>query len=330
MAFNGPPNQAIDQPDDRTTPDWWHRWYTSRWGRFYGTYRPGRYLLPCDNLEDDRLDIMHKFHLVARHHETGRLKGLVSKPLPEHPKVLDLGCGTGIWAIELADRLGGTGDYQIEGWDLNMNQPEAIPPGVSFRRFDVEEPWEYTEWSSYDLIHMRSLNGSIEDYPRLYGQIFQHLKPGSGLLEQVEIDFRPFAEGDPRPLQESKHMEWSQKLHQGFARAGKKLEMNPKTKEILEEVGFVDVEHTTIRIPFSPWPPEEEEKEIARWFNLGLTQGIDAITFEPIIHWLNYPYEAVCDLIKAVKADICKRQWRTYCTMHIYVARRPPLVPRRA
>jgi hypothetical protein len=143
----------------------------------------------------------------------------------------------------------------------------------------------------------------------------RHLKPGSGLMEQVEIDFRPHSDGDPRPLRDSKLMEWSQKLHQGFARAGKKLEMNPNTKEILEEIGFVDVEHTTIRVPFNPWPAEESEKEIARWFNLGLTQGLDAITLEPVINYLNYPVQAVRELIEGVKVDICRRQWQTYCTL---------------
>lgn len=182
---------------------------------------------------------------------------------------------------------------------------------------------------------MRSLNGSIEDWPRLYHQALKyaydfvhincltspltssgrHLKPGTGLIEQVEIDWRPQADGDPRPLASSKLAEWSHKVHQGFARAGKKLEMDPNTKSILEDIGFVDVEHKKIPIAFNPWPQDEHKKEMARWFNLGLTQGLDALTFEAVIHWLNYPEQEVRDLIERVKEDICKREWRTYCTL---------------
>ncbi|KAI1123243.1 S-adenosyl-L-methionine-dependent methyltransferase [Nemania abortiva] len=328
MAYNGinssSTTMAIDQPNDA---NWWHEWYTLRWGRYYGTFRQGRYLLPCDDVECDRLDIMHKLFLVTRQYEDPTFGGLYTYRLPDRPRVLDLGCGTGIWAIDTADRHAGRG--QIEGWDLNLTQPEAIPPNVSFKRCDFEDPWVGVELNSFDLIHMRMLNGSVENWPRLYGQVFKHLKPGSGYLEQVEIDWRPQCDGDPRPLAESKLEEWSQKVHRGFARAGRKLEMDPNTKRILEDLGF-SVEHKTISIALNPWPEPEHRKEMARWFNLSLNQGLEALTFESVIHWLGYPEQEVRELIERVKEDMCRREWRTYCTLHIYVARRPPLPGRRA
>ncbi|KAI1282949.1 methyltransferase LaeA [Xylaria sp. FL0933] len=317
MAYNGmngaSTTMTIDQAEDRSNPDWWHKWYTYRWGRHYGTFKQGRNLFPCDD-----------------GYEVSSFRGLYTHRLPDRPRILDLGCGTGIWAIDTADRLGGQGNYYIEGWDLNLTQPEAIPPSLYFFRRDIEDPWQRVEPNSFDLIHMRSLNGSIEDWPRLYRQAFEHLKPGSGLIEQVELDWRPQADGDPRPLAASKLAEWSHKVHQGFARAGKRLDMDPNTKTILEEIGFVDVEHKKIPIAFNPWPEDEHKKEVARWFNLGLTQGLDGFTFEAVIHWLNYPEQEVRELIERVKEDICRREWRTYCTLHIYVARRPPLSGRRA
>lgn len=47
------------------------------------------------------MDIYHKLFLVAR-------KGLHSAPVPPNanwgpPRILDLGCGTGIWAIDMAE-----------------------------------------------------------------------------------------------------------------------------------------------------------------------------------------------------------------------------------
>ncbi|KAI0452696.1 S-adenosyl-L-methionine-dependent methyltransferase [Xylaria acuta] len=302
MAYNGinssTTTMAMAQPNDT---NWWHEWYTRRWGRYYGTFKPGRYLLPCDDVECDRLDIMHKFFLVARQFE--EFAGLYTYRLPDRPRVLDLGCGTGIWAIDIADRHGGRG--HIEGWDLNLTQPEAIPPNVSFQRRDIEDPWVEVELNSFDLIHMRMLNGSIENWPRLYRQIFKYLKPGTGLFEQ------------------------SQKVHQGFARAGKKLEMDPNTKGILEDIGF-SVEHKKIPIAFNPWPEDEHRKEIARWFNLGLNQGLEALTFDSVMHYLGYPEQEVRELLERVKEDMCRREWRTYCTLHIHVARRPLLTGRQA
>jgi hypothetical protein len=144
---------------------------------------------------------------------------------------------------------------------------------------------------------------------------YRHLKPGSGYLEQVEIDWRPQCDGDPGAFRDSKLVEWSQKVHQGFARAGRKLEMDPNTRRILEDIGFVDIEHKEIPIALNPWPEDEHQKDVSRWFYLGLAQGLDALTFESVIHWLNYSEQEVRELIQSVKVDICRREWRTFCTL---------------
>lgn len=52
--------------------------------------------------EKDRMDIYHKLFLVARRDQ------LHSAPVPPDarwgpPRILDLGCGTGIWAIDMAE-----------------------------------------------------------------------------------------------------------------------------------------------------------------------------------------------------------------------------------
>lgn len=46
----------------------------------------------------DRLDIYHKLFMVARRDQ------LHQAPMPRiEPRILDLGCGTGIWAIDMAE-----------------------------------------------------------------------------------------------------------------------------------------------------------------------------------------------------------------------------------
>lgn len=56
-------------------------------------------MYPCDEPEKDRMDIYHKLFLVARRER------LHQAPIPENwaPRILDLGCGTGIWAIDMAE-----------------------------------------------------------------------------------------------------------------------------------------------------------------------------------------------------------------------------------
>lgn len=86
--------------------------------------------------EKDKMDIFHKFFLVARR------DALHSTPFipnyDEGPRILDLGTGTGIWAIDMAEwvptsaplikafQLTRSSKYrnsEVRGWDLAMIQP---------------------------------------------------------------------------------------------------------------------------------------------------------------------------------------------------------------
>lgn len=65
-------------------------------GRRYHRYRHGRYPIPNDEKEQTREDILHTMMLEAT---DGRL---YYSPLDEDrvQKIIDLGTGTGLWAIE--------------------------------------------------------------------------------------------------------------------------------------------------------------------------------------------------------------------------------------
>lgn len=86
-------------------------------GRYYGTFRRGKYMFPVDEVrrpvrvapdraerltlgqaEMDKLDILHKFFVMVRggRHFTSPLS-------TSEPRIMDLGCGTGIWAIDVAE-----------------------------------------------------------------------------------------------------------------------------------------------------------------------------------------------------------------------------------
>jgi hypothetical protein len=64
-------------------------------GRRYHAYREGEYLIPNDEKEQDRLDLIHHVFRLT-------LGGaLYRAPIPPTVKrVLDMGTGTGIWAID--------------------------------------------------------------------------------------------------------------------------------------------------------------------------------------------------------------------------------------
>ena len=67
-------------------------------GRAYHKYKEGQYYLPNDDIEQDRLNLQHHLWTLTL---DGRLH---LAPIANPQRVLDIGTGTGLWALEYAER----------------------------------------------------------------------------------------------------------------------------------------------------------------------------------------------------------------------------------
>lgn len=88
-------------------------------GRRYHAYREGQYMLPNDEEEQDRLDMLHHIYKLI-------IGGtLFRAPVADDHtrRILDLGCGTGLWCIEVADEHPNS---MVIGTDLSAIQPEWV------------------------------------------------------------------------------------------------------------------------------------------------------------------------------------------------------------
>jgi trans-aconitate methyltransferase len=83
-------------------------------------------------------------------------------------RVLDVGTGTGIWAIDFADEHPST---KVLGVDLSAIEPSFIPPNLEFEIDDLELDWNFHY--SFDFIYSRAMSGAISDWPRFFEQSFQ-------------------------------------------------------------------------------------------------------------------------------------------------------------
>jgi len=90
-------------------------------------------------------------------------------PIPPSPKkIIDIGTGTGIWAVEMGDLFPGA---EILGLDLSPIQPLWIPPNVKFVIDDVEDEW--ANGGEWDFAHFRNMALVLRDLQRVVDQTFQ-------------------------------------------------------------------------------------------------------------------------------------------------------------
>jgi SAM-dependent methyltransferase len=85
--------------------------------------------------------------------------------------VLDVGTGTGIWAVDLADAYPAA---EVIGTDLSPIQPTYVPPNLRFEIEDADEEWTFRQ--KFDLVHTRVMNDtSLKDWAHFYREAFKAL-----------------------------------------------------------------------------------------------------------------------------------------------------------
>ena len=140
-------------------------------GRGYHKYAEGKYILPEDAREQDRLDMQHELFLITFDRKLSLAP--IKTPIND---ALDLGTGTGIWAIDFADQHPET---QVTGVDLSPIQPGWVPNNCRFIVDDFDKEWAYK--TSFDFIHGRFLLTASADFPKLFTRSFASLRPGGWL-----------------------------------------------------------------------------------------------------------------------------------------------------
>jgi len=225
-----------------------------------------------ENTRSDKIDIRH--HIVM-----GLVGGLYPgkedveralTPTPSKPKVaiLDVGCGSGLWAIEMAKKFP---HVDVKGIDLLLPPPVTgvtdLPPNVVWEIDDANLPMTlYNE--CFDVVHARSVASGINDYREFIAKVAAMLRPGGvGLF--IENDWWLYDENRvPVTFAEldDSTASWNQRIMGPLRRILASRGQNPQALahrvawlQAREE--FDHVQEIAKFIPVGPWDQNASKEE---------------------------------------------------------------------
>lgn len=139
-------------------------------------------------------DLQARFYSAWRDNPRGsHVTALLDRLDPARPlAVLDAGCGTGLFAISLAEA---SAEWDVTGLDasqgmLDVARANAEKRGVD--RLKLEQGSAYAlpfDDASFDVVNASGLLPNLDDHPRVLEEFYRVLRPG-GLLTLVEVDRR--------------------------------------------------------------------------------------------------------------------------------------------
>jgi Methylase involved in ubiquinone/menaquinone biosynthesis len=280
-------------------------------GRRYHKFRDGSYLLPNDEAENDRLDIVHELCLTLLHRK------LYLAPIKNPQRVIDLGTGTGIWAIDFADQHP---EAEVIGCDLSPVQPTMVPPNVKFLVDDIESEWAY-ESDPFDFIHARYLVVSIKDFGKLIKQCYRSVKPG-GWVEFQDWDGYPMSPDGS--LNGTALQQYYDEVWGAFEDVGYEVRPGPKLEQWFKEAGFVNIHVEKFVIPYGVWPKDPHLKKVGAWNQTQAeANGFEAGALAPLTRFRKWTKEEVIVLASKARADGRNRDIHMMNDFYVVYAQRP-------
>jgi SAM-dependent methyltransferase len=282
--------------------------------------------VPNDEIEQERLDLLHHLFKMILGGE------LITAPIGSNPqRVLDVGTGTGIWAIEFADQYPSA---HVTGTDLSPIQPIWVPPNVEFYVDDAEAPWTF-EPNRFDFIHGRALCGGIADWPRFYKQAYDNLRPGGWMEMQ---DHECWLNSDDGGMDRAPGCkEWISEVDRASRMFGKPLNIAHEHKQWMIDAGFVDVSEVvkkvcgvlrfgkvtdTWQVPIGPWARDPKLKELGTMFRVQMIESIPSFMLAYYTRILGYSMEQTQVTMAMVRKEFFDKSLHLYLRWHFVIGRR--------
>ncbi|KAH4964841.1 hypothetical protein HBI82_025990 [Parastagonospora nodorum] len=282
-------------------------------GRRYHAWRDGTYYAPNDEGAQSYELIVHHLWLLTLHDK------LFLAPITSPKRILDVGTGTGLWAVDIADHFPAA---EITATDLSPILYTAAPPNLVFEIDDACSEWTYPP-NHFDFIHIRGLTGCVKDWPHMYAQVYAHLAPGAW-FEQLEFEIRTNA--DPASGRHADQIVAAfsdSVIDVGERLTGMTFKIVEQMAALLPQAGFVDVHEERFIWPIGAWPKDPHLKDLGRWGERNWSEGIEGWVMALYTRLLGWTYAEVQAFVKDFRSVIKNRGNHFYHEVRCVYARKP-------
>lgn len=231
-------------------------------------------------------------------------------------RILDLGCGTGIWAIEMAKLYP---HASVVGVDLAPAPVDksTLPSNCRFEVDDVNLGLQHFH-GQYDVVHARLISSGLKSYRKMMDDAEKCLKPG-GVVIFIDYDAQFCAEDQVsrQPMAESnENGSWlvrcSHEMRNGAPLMGSDiLGMEASLDEGIWGHELVDpetVQAASMFLPIGPWPrvPDPAKQQLLTFSGTLIRQDYTSAFYAvlPVYAKLGVPQEAVDEWKPKVEAEL--------------------------
>ncbi|KAK2685520.1 hypothetical protein QWA68_015214 [Fusarium oxysporum] len=272
------------------------------------------YFTPNDEQQKDSIDITH--HVLTLLLD-GKPTLVPLKDNIQLKRVLDVGTGTGIWAIDFADEHP---NAEVIGTDLSPIQPGWVPPNVKFELEDATKDWSWPE-NHFDLVHVRFLIGAIADWGTLFKEASHCCKPG-GFVESGEIN--PTFYSDDGTIDDVEALQtWNRLVIEsgkGFGRSFTDIENDV---QLFREAGLVDVKSFDFKVPIGGWPKDEKMRKVGQFLRASIENDLEGYTMMVWHHIMNWPKDEYQVFLMNMRKAFKDKRIHGYMRVRYVYGRKP-------
>ncbi|KAF4631489.1 hypothetical protein G7Y89_g6640 [Cudoniella acicularis] len=257
---------------------------------------------------------------MSQYAEKQRLGKSLFTPLPEHlDSILDIGCGTGVWALAVAAERPST---QVIATDLTL--PKTLPPSnVKFLQSDAEQPWPFDQ--KFGFIHCRMLFSGIHDWPSFLARCREHLAPGGWI--ELHGPYQPYRADNPaaNKAEASSLIKWGYACQESWERSGIDCHTVNHQMDRLRAAGFENIEERRVTWPIGEWGDTERERQIGAITLENLSGFIGLVGVQLMANHSTLTLAQKEELVSGVQKDLSENihENRYYVALSVFTAQKP-------